>query len=346
VAVDVATGDLLAAACAPRFDLNLFNEFDSQRWQSLVADPRRPFYPRVTALTAPPGSVFKVLTAVAALEEEVIQPDSEFHCRGYLNRPDQLRCMIFRQHGQSHGDVNVSDALCESCNVFFFEAARKLGDEPLRRWSERFGFGAPTGADIPGEASGRLPRGPVGGRRTRDPGSTMQLAIGQSSLLVSPLQVARMMAAIANGGSLVAPRFAHAPPPSTPGPAIQLSSFESVEPLSTSKKLELSARTIAVIRESLERVVEDPQGTGRAAAVAGVRVAGKTGTAETGGGQPDHAWFAGYVPADRPRVAFVVMLEHAGSGGRTAGPVAREFVEALVSNGVVRAEPAVAREAR
>jgi penicillin-binding protein 2 len=346
VAVDVATGDLIAAACAPRFDLNLFNEFDPERWQRLVGDARRPFFPRVTAMTAPPGSVFKVLTAVAALEEDIIQPESEFHCRGYLNRPDQLRCMIFRQHGQSHGDVNVSDALCESCNVFFFETARQMGDEPLRRWSERFGFGAPTGADLPGEASGRLPKGPTGGRRARDTGSTLQLAIGQSSLLVSPLQVARMMAAIANGGSLVSPRVAHVTLPSASEGSIQLAGFESMEPATRAKKLDLSPRTVAVIRESLERVVEDSQGTGRAAAVRGVRVAGKTGTAETGGGQPDHAWFAGYVPADRPRVAFVVMLEHAGSGGRAAGPVARQFVEALVANGVIRSELPVAHEAR
>ncbi|QDT55353.1 Stage V sporulation protein D [Caulifigura coniformis] len=338
VAVDVATGDLVAAACAPRFDLNLFNEFDAERWNALVSDPRRPFYPRITAMTAPPGSVFKVLTAVAALEEEIIQPESQIHCRGYLNRPDQLRCMIFRNHGLNHGDVNVSDALCQSCNVFFFEAARKMGDAPLRRWSERFGFGAPTGADLPGEQGGRLPKEPTGGRRTRDTGSTLQLAIGQSSLLVSPLQVARMMAAIANGGILVSPRFAHVAPLEKAASGIQLASFESFETPPASSKLDLSPRTIAVVRESLERVVEDPLGTGRAAAVAGVRVAGKTGTAETGGGQPDHAWFAGYAPADRPRIAFVVMLEHAGSGGNTAGPVARQFVEGLVANGLIRAE--------
>lgn len=119
-----------------------------------------------------------------------------------------------------------------------------------------------------------------------------------------------------------------------------------MESVTASKKLDLSPRTVAVLRESLERVVADPHGTGRAAAVAGVRVAGKTGTAETGGGQPDHAWFAGYVPADRPRVAFVVMLEHAGSGGKAAGPVARQLIEALVANGVIRSETPVAHEAR
>ncbi|HVJ68679.1 MAG TPA: penicillin-binding transpeptidase domain-containing protein, partial [Caulifigura sp.] len=127
---------------------------------------------------------------------------------------------------------------------------------------------------------------------------------------------------------------------------VQLASLETADFSALATKLDLSPRTVAVLRESLERVVEDPHGTGRAAAVEGVRVAGKTGTAETGGGQPDHAWFAGYVPADRPRIAFVVMLEHAGSGGKTAGPVARQFVEALVKNGVVRAGEPEVRSAR
>ncbi len=346
VAIDVATGDTIAAACAPRFDLNLFNQFDADRWQKLMDDPRRPFFPRVTAMTAPPGSVFKVLTAIAALEEGVIEPDQAIHCQGFLHRPDQLRCMIFRQHGASHGDVTLSDALCQSCNVYFFEAARKLGDDPLRQWSERFGFGAPTGADLPGEAGGRLPRRPAGGGRRGDQGATLQLAIGQSSLLVSPLQVARMMAAIANGGSLVAPRFAHVSPPGTATDTIQLVGFEASEGAGSGTNIGLSPRTVAVLRESLERVVSDPLGTGRAAAVAGVRVAGKTGTAETGGGQPDHAWFAGYAPADRPRIAFVVMLEHAGSGGKTAGPVAREFVDALVRAGLIQSRLAVAEQSR
>ncbi len=334
VAIDVRTGELIAAACAPRFDLNLINEFDRTRWQQLLDDPRRPFFPRITALTAPPGSVFKVLTAVAALEEDAIDPLQPIHCQGYLHRPDQLRCMIYRQSGASHGDIDLSEALCQSCNVYFFEAARRMGDEPLRRWSEKFGFGAPTGADLPREAAGRLPD-PL--RRTvRAPATTnLQMAIGQSSLLVSPLQVARMMAAIANGGTLVSPRFARIGNSADRGNSIQLASFESAEANIVPSSLELSPRTVAVMRESLERVVSDPRGTGKAARVASVRVAGKTGTAETGGGLPDHAWFAGYVPADRPRVAFVVMLEHAGSGGRSAGPVVRELVDSLLRNRVI-----------
>jgi penicillin-binding protein 2 len=338
IALDISTGEILAAAAAPRFDLSLLSNFDEARWQETMADPRHPFFPRVTALSAPPGSVFKVLTAVAALESSAIDAETPLHCRGYLDRPDQLRCMIFRQHGASHGDVTLADALCQSCNVYFFQAARTMGPEPLRLWSERFGFGAPTGVDLPGEAAGKLPPAPSSGERKKASGTTLQFAIGQSSLLVSPLQVARMMAAVANGGKLVTPRFVRRD--ATPSRPIDtdliLAGYEETDSPSSPSIPDLSPRTLAIIREGLRRVVDDPHGTGKSARVKGVPIAGKTGTAETGGGQADHAWFAGYVPADRPRIAFVVMLEHAGSGGKTAGPVARQFVEALIEAGRIR----------
>lgn len=340
LAMDVQTGRILAAASAPRFDLSLYTDYDDEEWQELLADPRHPFFPRVTALTAPPGSVFKVLTAVAALESGAIAPETVLHCQGYLDRPDQFRCMIFRQHGASHGDLTLSDALCQSCNVYFFQAARTMGPQPIREWAERFGFGAPTGIDIPGEAGGRFPAPSTGGSGKRGATTTtLQLAIGQSSLLVSPLQVVRMMAAVANGGRLVTPHFAepqHEDSTSSDSP-IRLAAHESSIGSRPQPIPELSARTLSALQEGLLRVVADSRGTGKSARVKGASIAGKTGTAETGGGRPDHAWFAGYVPADRPRIAFVVMLEHAGSGGKTAGPVVRSFVEALVDAGVIRA---------
>jgi penicillin-binding protein 2 len=342
IALDINTGDVLAAACAPRFDLSLYSEFDQQRWDAAMNDPRHPFFSRITALSAPPGSVFKVLTAVAALESGAVDAEQPLHCQGFLDRPDQLRCMIYRQHGGSHGDVDLADALCQSCNVYFFQAARRMRPQEFRTWIERFGFGAPTGVDLTEESAGHVPGlsgGSPAGRPRR--GSDPQLAVGQSSLLVSPLQVVRMMAAIANGGSLVQPRFARAVSEKSSGGRDQLilASAESASPAPPRRIPGLSPRTLAMVREGLERVVEDPRGTGKSAKVAGVRIAGKTGTAETGGNRPDHAWFAGYVPADRPRIAFVVMLEHAGSGGQAAAPVAKEFVEALIASGRIRSQP-------
>ncbi|MBX3441574.1 MAG: hypothetical protein KF774_04145 [Planctomyces sp.] len=330
VAIDIETGQIVAAAAAPRVDLSATMRMTADQWQSILDDPRHPLFPRVTQLAAPPGSVYKVLTAVAALESGTVDGATRLHCQGFLDRPDQLRCMIFRQSGASHGDVTLGDALCESCNVFFFQTTRQMGPGPLRLWSERFGFGAPTGADIPGEAEGRLP--------APTKSTALQLSIGQSTLLTSPLQVARMMAAIANGGTLVTPRFVQ-PGSSASAPAaagIELAGYVRDEAPPPARIPELSPRTLAIIREGLERVVEDARGTGTSVRVPGVRIAGKTGTAETGGGRPDHAWFAGYVPADRPRIAFVVMLEHAGSGGAAAGPAAREFIEALIETGHIR----------
>jgi penicillin-binding protein 2 len=345
IAMDINSGDVLAAACAPRFDLSLYTDFDREKWDAAMADPRHPFFSRITALSAPPGSIFKVLTAVAALESGAIDGETPLHCQGYLDRPDQLRCMIYRQRGGSHGDVNLPDALCQSCNVYFFQAARQMRPQEFRTWIERFGFGAPTGIDLAGESAGRVPGlsgGSPAGRPRR--GSDPQLAIGQSSLLVSPLQVARMMAAIANGGFLVQPRLGRPPQEKSAGGRDQLilASAETASAAPPRKIPDLSPRTLSIVREGLERVVNDPRGTGKSVRMTGVRIAGKTGTAETSGDQPDHAWFAGYVPADRPRIAFVVMLEHAGSGGQAAGPVARKFVEALIESGRVRSTESAA----
>ncbi len=341
VAIDVRTGNVLAAASAPTYDLNQLIHPDTETWQALNEDPRRPFFSRATQMTAPPGSVFKILTAVAALESGIIEPDTLIHCQGYLDDPDSHRCYLYRRFGGRHGDLDVTDALCRSCNVFFFAAARQMGPEPIVDWARRFGFGASTGLDLNGEPVGNLPTPPgyvwQTSNRPNDnddrwyPGTTLQVAIGQASLTVSPLQATRMVAAVANGGWLVTPRLVE-----------RIDSFESD---SSSSDIQLAAATtshdepqridglsestLGVIREGMEEVVSSPYGTGQLARIDDLPIAGKTGTAEVGGGLPDHAWFAGYAPADAPQVAFVVMLEHGGSGGRSAGPIARELVLAL-----------------
>jgi penicillin-binding protein 2 len=157
----------------------------------------------------------------------------------------------------------------------------------------------------------------------------MQLAIGQGPITATPLQVVRMMAAIANGGSLVTPHVV-----SSLGPD-HLALATRAEPRTTSIP-GLSNHTLATVRSGLKRVVQDPQGTGyKRVRLAGISIAGKTGTAEVGGNLEDHAWFAGYVPADNPRLAFVVVLEHAGSGGRMAGPLARRLVQSILDSGLI-----------
>ncbi len=340
VAIDVRTGQVLAAASAPTYDLNQLVHPDAATWQALNDDPRRPFFSRATRMTAPPGSVFKILTAIAALESGIIEPDTLIHCQGYLDNPDSHRCYLYRRFGGRHGDLDVTDALCRSCNVFFFTAARQMGPEPIVDWARRFGFGEPAGLDVRGEPGGHLPLPPGYAPRPASdesdderwyPGTTLQVAIGQASLTVSPLQTARMLAAVANGGWLVTPRLVERVEDIEAGPEssmIQLAS--AIMSGDEARRIDgLSEETLAVIQQGLQEVVASPYGTGHYAKIDDLAIAGKTGTAEVGGGLPDHAWFAGYAPADAPKVAFVVMLEHGGSGGRAAGPLARELVLAL-----------------
>lgn len=337
VALDVRNGRVLAAAAAPRFDANLIVHHEPAAWDAAVADPRQPFFPRVTQMTIPPGSVFKTLTAIALLESGQFDPDEQFYCQGYLDEPNRHRCLIYRHYGAGHGLVTLDDALCRSCNVYFFDAARRIGPQPIHDWAARFGFGRLTGADLPGERSGNLPTPGESGQKWF-PGTTLQFAIGQASLAVTPLQVAQMMAAVANDGFLVTPTFVR--PTTVPSPSddrkLQLASFEATAARPTRQQiLGLTPGTLARVRVGLRMVVEDSHGTGKRVRLDEVAVAGKTGTAEVGGGKPDHAWFAGYVPADNPRVAFVVVLEHGGSGGHVAGPVAHDFVQALLQAGVI-----------
>lgn len=335
VAIDVRTGAVLAAASAPRFDLRTFTEHDQGLWGQALADPRKPLFHRAAEMRLPPGSIFKVVTAVALLEEGRIDPQRPFHCQGYLDDPDRLRCFTFRNFGVGHGDLNLVGALSRSCNVYFFSAARRLGSGPLAEWAGRFGFGRPTGIDLPAESRGNIPTatgdlrpGPV----RPVSGDALQLAIGQGQLTATPLQVARMMAAMANGGRLVIPRLAETGPR---GPSAMRSGSPGSQ--STAARIpELSARSLEWVRMGMREVVAHPQGTGyKTVRLRDVAIAGKTGTAEPGGDRPDHAWFAGYVPADRPTIAFVVVLEHAGPGGHAAGPVAREFVQAMLALGLL-----------
>lgn len=342
VALDVRTGAVLAAASAPRFDLKLFAGGGSDEWERALADERKPLFHRAAEMALPPGSVFKVASAVAFLESGRLDPEHLFHCQGFLDTPERYRCFTFRNFGVGHGDVALVDALARSCNVYFFDAARRIGPAPLHDWAAKFGFGQKTGLDLPAENAGNLPGLPDAPRsrnaKPKASGETLQLAIGQAKLTATPLQIARFIASIANGGRLVTPRLADAAGLAAVNSA---DSDESDSSASEAPRIAgLSSRSLEWVRMGLRQVVAHPQGTGyKTVRLQGISIAGKTGTAEPGQGRPDHAWFAGYVPAERPRVAFVVVLEHAGSGGHAAGPVAREFVQALVALGLLDGPP-------
>lgn len=331
--MDVHSGRLLTAASAPDFDLSLFMSSTEEQWQAVNADKRRPFLPRMTAMALPPGSVFKPLTAAAAMESDVLNPDVPFYCQGYLNNPEEHRCLIFRTHGSGHEDITLHRALAQSCNVYFFTAASRTGIESLSTWCGRFGFGTATGIDLPFEKSGTLPPRPpkdaTDAVRRRLERETLGLAIGQSRLTATPLQIVRMMAAIANGGWLVVPHVVS--PDGVPRTADEID--DAPRDLSRRRISGLSSETLRAIQEGLTAVVQQPYGTGyRRVRLDDVSIAGKSGTAETSGGRADHAWFAGYVPAEEPQYAFAVVLEHGGSGSRSAGPVAREVIRFMVDH--------------
>jgi penicillin-binding protein 2 len=367
--MDVRDGSIRASASTPAFFPGVFAGGQGNQAAALLDDPAHPLFDRVLKMAIPPGSVFKIVTAAALLESargkgdrsnlceapsgpfrqigpvpfSGLDPDETYTCQGYLDSPDRWRCEVFQRFGVGHGPVTLADALAVSCNVYFFHHARLLGPEPLVDWAGRCGFGQVTGVDLPGESAGSLPT-PESLRRVERhawrTADTLALAIGQSSLEVTPLQVARLLAAVANGGQLVTPHVVSGLglPPSddeSPGPtgkdrlasAATPATDDAIRIPSPQPIAGLEAAALTAIRRGLEQAVSDPRGTAHAAmSLESIAVAGKTGTAQAGPGHADHAWFAGYVPADEPRVALVVVLEHAGDADQTAGPVARRLV--------------------
>jgi len=331
VVMDVGDGAISACASAPRFDPNRFVRGQGTELAEVFANPAKLLFHRACQMALPPGSVFKTVTAVALLEAGEIDPDDSFFCQGYLHQPDRQRCRIYRRCGVGHGEVNLADALAYSCNVYFFHHAGAMGAGPLVDWADAFGFGRSTGIDLPAEAAGRLPTPEtVRDREGHDwrPGDTESLAIGQGALTATPLQVLRMMAAVANGGKLVTPHLVSRL--GSREEAVEGTTTDADDPieLCPPRSIEnLSPRTLAAVRAGLERVVSDPEGTAHGTVyLETIAIAGKTGTAETGAGRADHAWFAGYAPAENPKLALVVVLEHAGDAATAAGPVAKRLV--------------------
>jgi penicillin-binding protein 2 len=320
VVLDIHSGEVLVAASAPRFDPNWFAAGE-RRVEAVLADPHQPMFDRATKMALPPGSVFKPLTALALLENKIIDPQQPFTCQGYLEDPDRLRCQIYRQQGVGHGDVTLADALAQSCNVYFFHHVRQLGAVPLLDWATRCGFGQRSGLELPDEAAGNLPSA----AELRPTAQTQAMAIGQGTLTATPLQIVRLFATIANGGHLITPKLLRD----------QIDDGETHDAphaeLSESTRIAgLNEASLVAVREGLRRTVDDPNGTAYATVrLTSVPIAGKTGTAETGAKSEDHAWFAGYAPADAPRYAFVVVLEHSGSGATAAGSLAKSLIQRM-----------------
>src|SRR5262245_5225042 len=326
VALDPETGEILAMTSTPAYDPNQFTTgIDPVVWGRLARDPDTPLMNRVIQGTYAPGSTFKIIMATAGLEEGVITPTTTHYCPGYLS----IYGTVFRCHrAGGHGIVNVHQALQQSCNVFFYQVGKALEISRIAAYAKRLGLGTATGVDLPHEVSGLMPS-PEWKLRTQKVqwfgGETISVAIGQGQVSATPLQMARVISAIANGGRLVSPHLVK---------KIGGEAVASPPPVD----LGLKPSTIEVVRSGLQAVLEGR--TGWRARLPGVTVCGKTGTAQVVGKArlektpgaiaiKPHGWFVSFAPADHPRIALAVLVEHAGSGGEGAAPVAHEILAAF-----------------
>jgi penicillin-binding protein 2 len=336
IAMDPTNGEILAFCSSPSFQPALFaNGISDKEWETLASHPLHPLQNRGIQGLYPPGSVFKIITAAAALEEGVIEPNDILNCSGiYYVGNRGYQC--WREKG--HGAVNFYRGLVESCDIYFYQLGAKLGVAKLNRYAKGFGLGSITGIELKGEKAGLIPTAEWKRERLGEPwylGETISLAIGQGYILVTPLQLLNLISAIANGGVLHNP---HITKYIKDGTGMVLMEYRSKE----IGRLPLSNVTLDKIKEALLGVIKDDHGTGRAAYIAGVEIAGKTGTAQViklkGIGerlkpeempyeQRDHAWFVAYAPAPAPKIAVVVLIEHGGHGGSAAAPLAREMIK-------------------
>ncbi|PIQ82640.1 MAG: penicillin-binding protein 2 [Candidatus Omnitrophica bacterium CG11_big_fil_rev_8_21_14_0_20_64_10] len=313
IVMAVGSGEVLALASGPGFDPNWFLDPDRSRdLQRLLKRPDQPLFNRAIRSAVPPGSIFKMAAAYEGLVEGKIQPDTLFECTGSV----QMGRATFRcWKKEGHGMQSVAQALENSCNVFFYRTALRLGAEGIARGARLFGLGRPTGIDLPHEGEGMVPDAdwmPKRYNQPWQPGDIVSYGIGQGPLQVTPLQMLMAVGMVGTGSQL--------PPPHL--------SLELKPPASKGGRVVLKENRVIPVRIGLSRVVNSPTGTGRLVRDESVRLAGKTGTAQATGGPP-HAWFCGYAPDRSPKVAFIVFLEHGGQGGVAAAGVARQVVEKL-----------------
>lgn len=335
VVMDVKSGEVLALVSSPAFDPNVLSRgADIDSWERMRDDDFKPLLNKAIGGLYAPGSTFKMIVALAALQAGVVKPDEEMFCGGdYTLGKEKFHCWL----PEGHGSVAMADAIARSCDVYFYEIARRTGIDNIEKMARRFGFGRQTGIELPAEKSGVVP-GRDWKRSNLDAGwrsgETIITGIGQGYLLTTPLQMAAMTATLANGGRRITPTLVK--PPETAPTVAFLNTFE--------------ARHIDLVKRGMYRAVNRPEGTAYASSllVGGARLCGKTATVQVrrislaereAGITPnhelerhlrDHSLFVGYAPHDTPRYAISVAIEHGGSGSAVAAPIARDIMVKLL----------------
>ncbi|MBC6405198.1 MAG: penicillin-binding protein 2 [Rhodospirillales bacterium] len=336
VVMDVHNGDLLALASVPTYDPMAFVlGISGAEWNRLIHDPLKPLSNRSTAGLYAPGSTFKTVVALAALEAGV-EPDRTVHCPGHY-RLGRARFHCWRRWGHDHMDM--IDSLSESCDVYFYDVARRIGIERIAAMARKLGLGAPSGLDLAGEQAGVVPTEAWKLEQTGQPwqtGETLISAIGQGFVLTTPLQLTVMTARMANGGKAVHPRLLR-------GLRDEDAPLHIVRP---PEDLGIPRAHLAIVREGLDRAVNDKRGTAYSSRIkkSGWEMAGKTGTsqvrrismAERARGvirnedlprhRRDHALFVAFAPVAEPRYACAAVVDHGGSGARAAAPIAHDLL--------------------
>ncbi len=335
LAMEPSTGRMLAMVSSPAFDQNAFAAgLSHAQWQNLVGDPLRPLENKAIQGEYPPASVYKIIAALAALEEGVVDTRTTYFCPGFMNYGGRdFRC--WRRTG--HGTMDLNKALAESCDVYFYQLGLKLGVDRLAWYAKAAGMGVATEIELDNESRGLVPSVGWKNRRMGKPwyaGETLSVAIGQGYNLATPLQMLVLTAAVANGGTRFQPLLIDRIE-SAQGDTVYTS-----QPQVTGK-LPVSPQHLQTVQKGLWEVVNGPRGTARVARLNETIVAGKTGTAQVfsrrrGDAETDeqramhlrsHAWFVAYAPFDDPRIAVAVIIEHGERGSSAAGPIARDMIQ-------------------
>jgi penicillin-binding protein 2 len=349
VALDPNSGEILALASSPAFDQNDFiTGLSRDKWNALINNPHRPLENKATQGEYPPASTYKIITAMAGLQEGVITANDAIFCPGHYRFGNRnYRC--WRRGG--HGSVSLIKALAESCDVYFYQVGQRLGIDRLAWYAKAAGLGARTGLELDHEGEGIVPTAAWKKKRTGipwQPGETLSVAIGQGFNLVTPIQMAVFTAAVANGGMRYKPTLVKRIV-SWDGDTIVQSEPKVVG------RLPVDPETLALVHHGLWEVVQGERGTARIARVKGIAIGGKTGTAQVVSREKieasedgasvhkykDHAWFVAYAPSEAAQIAIAVIVEHGEHGSSAAAPVARELIKTYLGE-EPPAAPAVA----
>ncbi len=323
IVMDCTNGNVIICASTPSFDPNKFSKLSNQYWNSLINDPYKPLIDKTTKSLYPPGSVFKIITALAALEAG-IDPDNKIICTGApILGGNSFRC----SRSRGHGALNMVDALKHSCNHYIYAVARQTGADKIIEVANKFGLGKPTGVDLPGELSGFVPTEQWKMEKYGTKwgvGDTLNLSIGQGFILATPMQLACLITAIASNGKLFSPKIAVGAP--------------------NYVQLDLQQSNLEIIKTALFNTMNTPGGTGYLSRLdyKSMHMAGKTGTAQVQAkknasddlsrdniawGSRNHAIFSGYAPFDNPKYAISIYFDHGGGGGRASAPIAKKIMQ-------------------